>query len=207
MNQSKLGKHFPSGSGVKNLPTMWEVRVRSLGWEDPLEKGMATHSSILAQRVPWTEEPGGLQTMESQRAGHDWATNTDTHTSLVNVGYWGGKIKIFFTSFFFFFSWHQSPQRLMKCYGFGISTVLVWLLDTLPLILDWYPPICFRLLAPASDRESLISITMGQQHFAVRSRLTLFLLYFWRFSGLEDRLLFLTYDWKLLFWTFSLTCI
>ena len=51
---------------VKNLPTMQETQVRSLGWEDPLEKGMATHSSILAQRIPWTEEPGGLQSMGSQ---------------------------------------------------------------------------------------------------------------------------------------------
>ena len=53
---------------VKNLPAMWETRVRSLGWEDPLEKGMATHSSILAWRIPWTEEPGGLQSLGSQRA-------------------------------------------------------------------------------------------------------------------------------------------
>ena len=48
--------------------------VRSLGGEDPLEEGMATHSSILAWRLPWTEEPGGLQSMGSQRAGHDLAT-------------------------------------------------------------------------------------------------------------------------------------
>ena len=46
---------------VKNLPAMWETWVQSLGWEDPLNKGMATHSSILAWRIPWTEEPGGLQ--------------------------------------------------------------------------------------------------------------------------------------------------
>ena len=52
---------------VKNLPAMQETQVRSLGWEDPLEKGMATHSSILAWGAPWTEEPGELQSMESQR--------------------------------------------------------------------------------------------------------------------------------------------
>ena len=46
---------------VKNLPAMWEIRVRFLGWEDPLEKGMTVHSSILAWRIPWTEEPGRLQ--------------------------------------------------------------------------------------------------------------------------------------------------
>ena len=61
---------------VKNLPTIQETRVLSLGREDPLEKGMATHSSILAWRIPWTEEPGGPQSMGLQRVGHDWATNT-----------------------------------------------------------------------------------------------------------------------------------
>ena len=56
---------------VKNLPAMQETEVQSLGQEDPLEKGVATHSSLLAWRIPWTEEPGGLQSMESQRVGHD----------------------------------------------------------------------------------------------------------------------------------------
>ena len=56
---------------VKNLPVVQETRVRSLGWEDPLEKEMATHSSILAWKISWTEEPGGLQSMGSQRVRHD----------------------------------------------------------------------------------------------------------------------------------------
>ena len=56
---------------VKNPPAMQETWVRSLGWEDPLEKGMATHSSILAWRLPWTEEPGRLQLMGLQRVGHN----------------------------------------------------------------------------------------------------------------------------------------
>ena len=56
---------------VKNLLSMRETQVLSLGWEDPLEKGMATHSSILACRIPWTEEPGGLQFMGLQRVGYD----------------------------------------------------------------------------------------------------------------------------------------
>ncbi|MES9130246.1 hypothetical protein ABEQ10_11990, partial [Cutibacterium acnes] len=56
---------------VKNPPAMQETWVQSLGWEDPLEKEMATHSSILAWRIPWTEEPGGLQSMGSQRVRHD----------------------------------------------------------------------------------------------------------------------------------------
>ena len=56
---------------VKSLPAMWETWVQSLGQEDPLEKEMATHSSILACRIPWTEEPGGLQSMGSQRVRHN----------------------------------------------------------------------------------------------------------------------------------------
>ena len=67
-----------SGSGaslvaqsVKNLPAMQETQVRSLGWEDRLEKEMVTHPSILVWRVPWTEEPGGLQSMGVERVGHD----------------------------------------------------------------------------------------------------------------------------------------
>ena len=56
---------------IKNLPAIQETRVRSLGWEDPLEKGKATHSSILAWRIPWTLEPGGLQSMGLQRIRHN----------------------------------------------------------------------------------------------------------------------------------------
>ena len=65
---------------IKNLPAVPETKhwdpIRSLGWEDPLEKGMSSHSSILAWRIPWTEEPDRLQSMGSQRIGHDWVTNT-----------------------------------------------------------------------------------------------------------------------------------
>ena len=56
---------------VEHLPTLWETLFRSLGQEDPLEKEMATHSNILAWRIPWTEEPGGLYSMGSQRVEHD----------------------------------------------------------------------------------------------------------------------------------------
>ena len=63
---------------VKNPPAMLETWVRSLGWEDPQEKGMATYSCILAWRIPWTEEPGGQHSMASQRFGHDWA-HTHVH--------------------------------------------------------------------------------------------------------------------------------
>ena len=72
---------------------MQETRVSSLGQEDPLEKGMATHSSVLAWRTPQTEEPGGLQSMGSQRIRHDWATNTFTffHGNSILV-FWGTSI-------------------------------------------------------------------------------------------------------------------
>ena len=63
---------------VKNTPALQETWVPSLGWEDALEKGKATHSSVLAWRIPWAEEPGRLQSMGSQRVGHDWATNIFT---------------------------------------------------------------------------------------------------------------------------------
>ena len=56
---------------VKNLPAVQEIQVRSLGQEDPLKKEMATHSSVLAWKIPWMEEPGGLQSMGSLRVGHD----------------------------------------------------------------------------------------------------------------------------------------
>ena len=67
---------------VKRLPTIWEAWVRSLDWEDPLDKEMATYSSTLAWKIPWTEEPGKLQSMGSQRdrlSGHDWATSLLLH--------------------------------------------------------------------------------------------------------------------------------
>ena len=60
---------------LKHLPEMRETQIRSLGQEDPLEKEVATHSSILAWRIPWREEPGRLQSMGSQRVRHDWATS------------------------------------------------------------------------------------------------------------------------------------
>ena len=63
---------------VKNLHAKQEMQAQYLGREDPLEEGMATHSSILAWRIPWTEEPGGLQSVGWQRVGHKWMTNTFT---------------------------------------------------------------------------------------------------------------------------------
>ena len=71
--------HLLLAQMVKNLPAMQGTQVRSLGWKDPLEKKMSTHSSILAWRIPWTEEPGRLQSTGLQTVGHDWMTNTYRH--------------------------------------------------------------------------------------------------------------------------------
>ena len=65
------------------MQEMQETQIRSLGWEDPLEEGMETHSSILAWKIPWTEEPGGLRSVWSQRVRHDWA-----HTQLTQTPEW-----------------------------------------------------------------------------------------------------------------------
>ena len=67
---------YPVAQMVKNLPAMQETRVLSLGRKDPLEKGMPTHTSILAWRIPWTEEPGGPQCTGRHRLRHDWASDT-----------------------------------------------------------------------------------------------------------------------------------
>ena len=80
---------FPGDSAVKNLPAMWETPVQSLGQENALEEGMATLSSILAWRIPWTEGPGWLQSMGSQRVSHDWRDWVPRHRSTVSpTGYW-----------------------------------------------------------------------------------------------------------------------
>ena len=77
---------------LKHLPPMQEARVWSLGWEDPLEKEIVTHSSILAWRIPWTEEPGRLQSTGSQRVGHNWATSphfkSSGETRCLNAWVW-----------------------------------------------------------------------------------------------------------------------
>ena len=82
---------------------MQETWGPSLGWEDPLKKGKVTHSSVLAWRIPWTEEPGGLQSVWSQRAGHDWVTNT-----LPTFG---------FARLFIFFPWRSGGCKWYLIYN------------------------------------------------------------------------------------------
>ena len=92
---------------VKRLPTMQETQVQSLGWEDPLEKEMATPSSILAWKIPWMEEPGGLQSMGSQRVGHNWVTS-------LLLAFWAIKLSISFQC------WLVSEFPLIDCIGVGL---------------------------------------------------------------------------------------
>ena len=70
---------FPGGSTVKNPPAVQETQVRTLGQEDSLEEGMATHSSIPAWRIPWTEEPGSLRSIGLQRVRRNWSDLAHTH--------------------------------------------------------------------------------------------------------------------------------
>ena len=73
---------------VKRLPAMQETQLRFLGWEDPLEKEMAPYSSTLAWKIPWTEEPDRLQSMGSQRVGHNWATSLFFHFMVLQLPEW-----------------------------------------------------------------------------------------------------------------------
>ena len=93
---------------LKHLPAMQETRVQSLGWEDPLEKEMATHSSVLAWRIPWREEPGRLQSTGSQRVGHDWATS------------------LLLSSMFQFFNINGHFQENIKTYWTEQSTIKIY---------------------------------------------------------------------------------
>ena len=87
---------------IKNLPAMWETWVQSLGSEDPLEESVATDSSILAWKIPWTGEHGGLQSMGSQRVGHDWAAkHSAAHTFCLERQNLEMKVKSFKDHFYF----------------------------------------------------------------------------------------------------------
>ena len=118
---------------VKRLPAMWETQVRFLGWEDPLEKEMATHSSTLAWKIPWME-PGRLQSMGSQRVGHDWAISL--HFMLVR------------SSFLFFRSSKSvfiSPSSLKHSFtGWQFSSFSPW------------KPLCHFLLASVVSTEKSV---------------------------------------------------
>ena len=87
---------------IKHLPAMWETWVWSVGQEDPLEKEMATHSSTLAWKIPWTEEPGRLQSMWLQRVGHDWAISLTI--TIQGWSLWLSNVKVKWNRTFWFFA-------------------------------------------------------------------------------------------------------
>ena len=136
MASTSLG--FPVGSVVKNLPAMQESQelwVQSLGLEDPLEKEMATHSSILAWIIPCTEEPDGLQSIGSQRVGHDWSdwAHTDTYsiynilgiTDLNDLKYRGGYVYIICKSCSILYKTLEHPWILICIGGPGINSLRI----------------------------------------------------------------------------------
>ena len=90
---------FPVSSAVKNLPAMQEAWVWSLGQEDPLEEGMATHSSTLAWKIAWTEKPGGLQSRGLHRVRHNWVTNTHTYRCFTCFVLWTLTIRLVISHF------------------------------------------------------------------------------------------------------------
>ena len=106
---------------VKHLSTMWETQVQSLGWEDPLEKEMAIHSSTIAWKIPWTEEPGRLQSMGLQRAGHNCVTSLS--------------VSWLFTSVYLFYVWIFCPVSLGCCL-LVMSFQSICILDTVTWITD-----------------------------------------------------------------------
>ena len=117
----------------KNLPAVQETQIRSLSQEDPLEKGMVTHSSILAWRIPWTEEPGRLRSIRFSRVRHEGPTDISFQQSLRFVFSSSFDEKIFFPqqllfvfSFFFFF---QTQIRILHFYTLS-NTVIMWISGT-----------------------------------------------------------------------------
>ena len=121
---------FPHNSTVKNPPTMQEMQevwVQSLGWENPPEEGMVIHSSILAWRIPQTEEPGRLRCIGSQRVRHDWAANTNTHptNTIISMVLHTNKFIILFTQII------HKKQRNKKKWGRHFkSHSITWYLET-----------------------------------------------------------------------------
>ena len=110
---------------VNRLPAAQETRVRSLGWEDPLEKEMATHSSTLAWKIPWAEEPSRLQSMELQRVGHDWATSL-SFTEPSNT--WSNIIRFIIYGIIYLYITHTHTWRLfIKLGWYWRSYSVAWL--------------------------------------------------------------------------------
>ena len=110
---------------VKHLSTMRETRVRSLGWKDPLEKEMAIHSRTIAWKIPWTEEPGRLQPMGSQRVGHDWATSLHLEKSTIQFWFCSHILCLAFISHWSVRNWRRHISQILG-YLF-CNTLFFWL--------------------------------------------------------------------------------
>ena len=122
------------GQIVKNPPAIHETWVHSLGWEDPLEEGITTHSSILSWRIPWTEEPGGLQSMGLRRVGHDWAAKHSMHSQHWELLLNQEIRKWFWYTVYTGITWGALKQAVS---GFPPAGNRVF--QTLPMLLMWNP--------------------------------------------------------------------
>ena len=126
---------FPDDSVVKNPPAsveMQEMWVPSLGREDPLEEEVATHSSILAGEIPWTEKPGVLQSTGLQRVKHDWATE---HTGMGNIKY--SSLSFLLLSYYYFLNLKAGKQE--KCLVLDPAWIM-WMPCPLFVLLIWFIP-------------------------------------------------------------------
>ena len=159
---------------VKNLLAMWKTEVQCLGREDPLEKGTATHSSILAWRIPWTEEPGGLQSMASQRVGHDWATVPQCSCSpVVAFGVRGSAARNMCFTVLFISKWGSLTQGLLReahyagCFSISCCIKQSWELhwwSRRPWVQSvvWEDPTCWS--ANKRERASATKPTWPRAH-------------------------------------------
>ena len=127
---------------LKRLPAMWETWIWSLGQEDPLEKEMATHSSIHAWRIPWTEEPGGVQSTGSQRVRHAWATSLSFFHFLCCFCNFGGKRHMVYEGFL------EAVQWLLPCFAHPLVSFFPFIHSISHLLhhLSVLNLICFLLL-------------------------------------------------------------
>ena len=145
---------------LKHLPGMWETQVWSLGWEDPLEKAMAPHSSTLACRIPWREEPGRLKSMGSQRVGHDWATHTLTHTafSKPSLNIWKFMVHILLKPSL------QNFEHYFTSMWDGCNCAVVWAFFGIAFLWDWMESRPFPVLWPLLSFPNLLAYWVQPFH-------------------------------------------
>ena len=117
---------------LKHLPPMWETWVQSLGWEDPLEKEMVTLSSILARRIPWTEEPGRLQSMVSQRVRQDWATSLSLSVYLIGLLHGSWEYTVMNESLNFLYIIHNYVHIYNRV------LIILWVQEKTPVMTGWH---------------------------------------------------------------------